>query len=373
MLNRKEIADLKAIKSDDSYFVSCYLNVDPVVNKKGDYFIHFKNMMKNATEELGKDVLKKIMPDMQKIETFILNNKRDFKKGLAIISSSGTHFWKEFHFSIGFKNDIIIDRLPFIKPLLGVVDRYRKYAVLILDKESARLFVVYLGEIEEYREIYTENVPGKHKKGGWFSLSERSFERHIDYHVQLHIKDVLRNLEDMLASGDVSRLVVGGTEEAVTKAKSLFPRRITEKIIGFCTVSLAANINEIRKKAHSVIADFENEEKNSHVDDLFTKTMKKENAVLGIDNVLSALHEGRVMKLLFIKDYRDSGYSCSECGFLTSQKADRCPYCTIDMERIDYIVDLAAQKALEQGAEVEMVEENTTLQKNGSIGAFLRY
>lgn len=126
-------------------------------------------------------------------------------------------------------------------------------------------------------------------------------------------------------------------------------------------------------KTQSVLEKFENEEKNILVDEMMTKAMKKENAVLGIDNVLSSLHEGRVMNLLYIKDYNDSGNFCRGCGFLTSQKIDKCPHCKDAVQKTDYILDIAALKAIEQGASVEVINENDKLKSAGSIGAFLRY
>jgi peptide chain release factor subunit 1 len=373
MLDRLEILKIAKLKANNNYFVSCFLNVDPVFNKKAKYMIYLKSMIKNTMEKLDKSVSKKVKPDIEKIDNYIFNNKRRFKKGLAVISSTGADFWKEFHFSIGLKNEIIIDKVPYIKPLIDLIDRYQRYVVMIIDKESARLFLVHLGEIEEYREIFTENVPGKHKKGGWFSLSERSFERHIDYHVGLHIKDVVRHLEDMLSSGDISRLVVGGPEEAITMAKSLLTKQISDKIIGTCHVGISANINEVLARVQPILEKYENNVKNLIIGELLTKTMKKENAVLGVDDVLAALQEGRVMKLLFLKDYRDSGYSCLRCGFLTSQEIVACPYCKKEIRKVDHIIDLAVQKAIEQGAAVEVVIENKKFEKAGSVGAFLRY
>jgi peptide chain release factor subunit 1 len=373
MLNRDDIAKIAKIKGNGNYFVSCYLNVDPVHNTKSDYLIHIKNMLKESIEGLEKDIRKKVKPDLDKIDSYIFANKRTFKKGIALFSSIKADFWKEFHFSVSLKNEIIIDRAPYIKPLLNLMDFYPRYVVMIIDKESARLFAVYLGEIQEYREIFTENVPGRHKKGGWFSLSERSFERHIDYHVNLHIKDVIKQLEKMLVSGDISRLVVGGSEETLARARSLFPKQIADMTIGTFQINLTARVNEVLSKVSRVIDTYENKEKSLHVEDLLTRTLKKENAVLGLDNVLGALQEGRIMKLLYLKDYKNSGYCCQGCGFLTSQYIEQCPYCKKNVIKVDYIIDLAAQKAIEQGAVVEVIHGNEKLEQSGNIGALLRY
>jgi peptide chain release factor subunit 1 len=361
------------MRGDGSFFVSLYLNVSLTTNVKNDYVIHLKNMLKHTAEKLDKVVLKKINGDLEKIESYILANKKLFKKGLAILSSNEKKFWKEFHLSVPIKNEIIVDNTLYIKPLLDILDNYQRNAILLVGRDSGRLFMIHLGEIEEYAEIRTDDVPGRHKKGGWFALSEKSYERHIDYHVDLHLKDVLKKLEELLSREYVGRLVIGGSEEAVTKLKSMLPQAIAEKIIGTFQAEMFANSKEVIEKVEPIIHAFEKKKEDETIDELLTRAMKNENAVIGIDDVLNALQEGRVMKLVFQKDYKQDGFTCKKCGYLTSQELSVCPYCKGEMQKALYLVDFIAQKAVEQGALVEVVSKNKKLREAGNIGAFLRF
>jgi len=373
MLNRKELKKLSKMTKGNAYFVSLYLNTNPMTNTKNNYVIHVKNMLKHTTEKLNKAAIKKVQGDLDKINAYVLANKRIFKKGLAILSSREKKFWREFHLFIPIKNEIIVDNTPYIKPLLDILDNYQRYAILLVGKDSARLFIIHLGEIEEYTEIHTEGVPGKHKKGGWFSLSEKSYERHIDYHVELHFKDVIKHLEQFLSREYVGRLLVGGAEEAVTKVKGMLPQTLADKVIGTFQTEMFANSNEILKKAEPILRIFEKKKDEETVDDLLTRTMKNENAVIGIEDVLHTLQEGRIMKLLFLKDFKKSGLACKNCGFLTVQQVSTCPYCQGKTKKVNYIVDLLAQRAVEQGALVEVLTDNKKLKDAGKIGAFLRF
>jgi peptide chain release factor subunit 1 len=257
--------------------------------------------------------------------------------------------------------------------LLDIVDNYRRYAILLVGKDSARLFLVHLGEIEEYTEISSAGVPGKHKKGGWFSLSEKSYERHTDYHVELHLKDVLKELDSFLSGEYVGRILIGGSEEAVTKVKTMLPQTIAAKIIGTFQAEMFANGKEILERAAPALRSFEEKEEAETIDDLLTRAMKNENAVIGIENVLNAAQEGRIMKLVILQDYTNTGLSCLNCGSLAVQELSSCPFCKGEMQRVNYIGDLVAQKAVEQGATVEVVSKNKKLEEAGKIGAFLRF
>ncbi len=373
MLNREELKDLAKVRDGDALFVSLYLNVNPVTNAKNEYLIHLKNMLKNAADALGKEKVKQITGDIEKIESYCMTNKRIFKRGLAVMSASAVDFWKEFHMSVPLKNEVIIDTSPYIKPLLDILDNYKRYAILLVGKDSARIFLIHLGEIEEYREVRSEGVPGRHKKGGWYALSEKSYERHTDYHVSLHLKDVISALDSFLSREYVGRLILGGSDKALSKVREMFPQTMAERIIGTFQADMQAQGSEILKKAETILAAYERKQEAETVDELLTKAMKNENAVIGIEDVLNALQEGRVMKLVFLKDYRKSGLSCMQCGYLTVQKIKDCPYCKGVMSRVPYLVDLVAQKAVEQNALIEVASSNKALEESGNIGAFLRF
>jgi peptide chain release factor subunit 1 len=373
MLSREELKEIAKIRGDEAQFVSFFLNVNPMTNVKDNYIIHVKNLIKNTADTLEKDVLKKVAADLEKIESYVMTNKPIFKKGLVIISSQEKKYWKEFHLSVPIKNEIIVDKTPYIKPLLDIMDNYQRYAVLLVGKESARIFVVHLGEIEEYSEVHTDDVPGKHKKGGWYALSEKSYERHTDHMVGLHLKDVLKQLDAFLSGEYVGRLIIGGSDETVTKVKSMLPQTTAEKIIGTFQAEMIATGKDVLEKAGPVLQAFENRKEAETIDDLLTKAMKNENAVIGVENVLNAIQEGRVMRLILLKDFKQTGLACKECGHLTVQNISSCPYCKGEVESANYLVDMIAQKAIEQGAGVAVSSENKKLRDAGSIGAFLRF
>lgn len=134
-----------------------------------------------------------------------------------------------------------------------------------------------------------------------------------------------------------------------------------------------ARPDEVLNKVGPVVLNFEKMKEGETVESLFTRAMKNNNAVLGLKNVLNALQEQRVMKLVFIKDYRASGYSHRSCGYLSVQRVEHCPYCGGEIDTVDYIVDLAGEMTIQQSDVVEAVTENKKLSDTGGIGAFLRF
>lgn len=368
-------AELKEIASMDgrNYFVSLYLNVDPIFNKKGDYMVHFKNMMKGTVEALDKAIYKRVKDDLAKIDNYVLSNKRMFKKGLALLGSSESSFWKEYHLGVPVRNELTIDNVPNIKPLLNILYNYQRYAVLVVDKESARIFVIHLGEIVEYGEVHTKDIPGKHKKGGWFALSQDHYERHIDYHVGLHLKDVVDRLDSFLSVEHIGKIIIGGSDEAVSMVRGMLHKTVLDKVIGPVRIEMFAKPDEVLNKVQSIVLEYDKKEEEKTIEDLVARTLKHDKAVLGINDVLDNLQKKRVMKLVILEDYKTSGYGCKSCGSLTAQMTDKCPFCQGKMESVNDIADLAEEMAILQDALVEVVAGSRILMDAGGIGAFLRF
>jgi peptide chain release factor subunit 1 len=183
----------------------------------------------------------------------------------------------------------------------------------------------------------------------------------------------VEKLDSFLSGEYIGRMVIGGSDEAVSLIKGKLHKTVLDKVIATVRVEMFAKSDEVLKRVEPVLALYEKKKEEETVETLIARAMKNENAVLGLDNVLNALQEQRVMKLIFLKDYKSAGYGCKSCGFLTAQKITSCIYCKGEMEGIDYIIDMAGQKAVQQDALIEVIGENKKLLNAGGIGAFLRY
>jgi peptide chain release factor subunit 1 len=375
MLSREELKELADINEDGNFYITLYLNVNPTTNPRGEYVTHLKNLIKETEKNTDKNILKRIKKDFEKIESFVNTNKRELKKGLVIISSQESDFWRNYHLSIPVKNLLVVDKTPFINPLLDIIDNYPRYLILLIEKEFARLFIVQLSEIMEYVRIHTPDVPGKHKKGGWFALAETNYQRHIDYHVGVHLKEVEKTLEEFIAKEKIDIIFIGGHEEARKRFIHILSPSIKEKLYGEFNAELEISPAEVLKKVSPLLEEYERQKERKILDILITKVLKGDAAVVGIEDTLNAVIEGRVHTLVLDRDYRSKGYKCEDCGFITVQEIQKCPYCSSSrIEIVEYLVDLIVQKAMEQGAKVEVIAyENGVIREKGGIGAILRY
>ena len=372
MLDIEELRTVAAINPGENYYVSLYLNVDPVTNPNGEYLVQIRTMLKETAAGLEKPVFRKVSEDLELLENYFLTQKPQFKKSVCLITQSSGGFWKEYHIAVPVQSGIYVDTTPYLKPLLSMMDAYPRHLILLLSKDEARMFVVQMGEVLEYGEVLTPDVIGKHKKGGWFALEQDRFERHTDFHVGLHMNEAIKQLSGFVQKQGISRIVIGGPEETLSMGKEKMPKELEDRIIGQFHAGMYENSREILDRARPVIDAYERSEKEKTVDELVTRAHKNKGAVLGIDDVVLMSGEKRIMTLVVDPQLKQEGYACGNCGAI-ALGPENCRWCGGDMHGVNYLIDLVMEKTVENGGRVEVVPENEKLRTSGKIGAILRF
>jgi peptide chain release factor subunit 1 len=374
MLNLEEIREMASIDPDGAYYISLYLNIDPHTNPRGEYLINARNMLKQTGDGLPKEVFKKVREDLRALEDyFVVLTPREHKKAIVLISSSLQGFWKEYRLGVPVKSGIFVDRTPYLKPIFDLLDRHRRYAALLVAKDRARIFVIHLGEIEEYAEVRSEGVPGRQAEGGWFALEQDRFERHVDYHTGVHLEDVARHLQSFMEKQKTDLLFVGGPEESLAMGIEWLPEGLRSKIGGTFSAGMYEPSDQLLSRLEPLLLGHEGKKEEGLVDELITRAFKNKQAVLGVDDVLAMLQEGRVMTLVVDSEYSQRGYICTNCRALFSSRPEQCRYCQGRPEEVDHMADFIMQKTVEQGGDVDVVPGNDKLKNAGNIGALLRY
>lgn len=153
----------------------------------------------------------------------------------------------------------------------------------------------------------------------------------------------------------------------------MLPNTTTQKIISTFHAEITMGGKEVLSKTLKLLEEFEKEKAKNTVEKLITKALKNEMAVTGFDDVYFNLNEGRVMRLIFLKDMVISGYKCTGCSFLTTQEIKSCLYCGSQMEKVSNLIDFIIQKSMQQSVPIEVISESPEFVKTGGIGAFLRF
>ena len=266
---------------------------------------------------------------------------------------------------------------PYVKPLAHLLDSYGHFGVALIDQQYARFFHLHLGELAE--EASWQGEPVRHTKRGGGSQAQgrrggtAGQTRYSEEVAERNLKEAARIAGQFFKRQKVRRIILGGSEANIPIFQNALPKAWQTLIIGSFPIDMNAGVNEVAERALEVAEKAEQDRERAIVNQLITTASKGGEAVLTLDETLEAVHAGRVQHLVISEGYRQPGYRCQGCDYLTVQELAQCPFCGEAFQQIEDAVEFAVRNVLEGGGEVEIISHADDLKQAGKIGALLRY
>ncbi len=292
-------------------------------------------------------------------------------RSLAVFTASANGFWQAFRLPVPVRDRLVVAQRPYVQPLVMLTHEFKRFLVVLSDKQVARLFVVYMGEIQEYSELMGEFVR-HHKAGGW---SADKYQRRHDMHVLWHVKRTIEAAERLWNREQCGGLLMGGPAEAMAEVRAHLPKALTEHLAGELEVSLKASPEQVLRATLEIERATEAHVEEEQVEALLTAALGGGPGVLGLDETLAAIAQGSVMVLLAAEDFHRPGFECPHDHFMVATLLERCPLCATRLDPQPDIVERAMEQALEQDATIQVLRSpaRQRLTEHGQIGALLRH
>lgn len=268
---------------------------------------------------------------------------------------------------------VVWDNHPHVAQLEHLLDDEERFAFALFDVRRARLFTIFLGAIEERREIVDDDVPSKQATGGWYGLAETHIQRHREQHVAWHAVRTSQALVELLRARPFDRLVLAGPPEAVSTLKSRLTRPLLARLVDTIHLSVVAEEPAILAATRLANERIERAVEDAKVNALLEAT-RSSHVALGMAAVLNALAEGRVHELIIAEGFAAFGGRCTACERLVAAPLS-CPGCGRQPDPVPDLHEELVEEARRQGATVEYVRGAAAarLQSEAGVGAWTRF
>lgn len=311
--------------------------------------------------------------DQQWIMDYLRNAKDGSTTNTAIFSCSGESFCQVLRLPRGIHSGFLVGETFCLQPLSILLDQYHRYCTVLVDRASARIFEIYMAEIEE-RTALLDAVPGKVKAATWRGGNERQIERRVENKAHQHYKRVAEVLLGFFKKYHFDWLILGGHGDGLKEVESYLHGYLRSRLIGtFAADVKFASLPEIRSHCMKLVEKHDCQEKRALIEEVLNKARPGGLGVLGLANTLRALEGGRVHTLVLDEELRVSALRCRDCGLVATPKAERCPECHGSLERIEDAVEQAVQAAIQDNTQIRFVSGSEELRQAGGIGALLRF
>lgn len=182
--------------------------------------------------------------DCERIEKYLSEELQPSTRGVALFACSGAGLFEAIQLPVPFaEHRVVVSDRPHLYPLARLDESYPRYAALVVDTNTARIFVFGTGAVLESLDV--QNPKTKHMKaGGW---SQARFQRHVDNVHLHHAKEVVERLDQIVSAEHIEHVVVAGDEVIVPLLKEQLPERLRAKLIDVLRL-------DIRSPEHKVLA-----------------------------------------------------------------------------------------------------------------------
>ena len=352
---------------------SCYLDVDGRrYPRHVDYEHQLDHLLRHARERaagLEPAAVHSMEADLGRISSWVKAGfDRSRVRGLAFFSCSAEGFFEVIESPLPVRNEIVVNSSPHVRQLESLVQAYGRFAVVLVDRQRARLFRFEQGEVSECTEVF-DAVPRRHDQGG---RSAANIQRHTDELAHKHLKHAAEVTFEEVGRNPVDHLILGGPHEVVTEFETLLHPYLKERVAARLSIMVTAAPEEVRHAALGVEDELARAAEEAMVERLRNQVGAGNAGVAGLEATLRALVERRVDTLLVSDGYEAPGWRCPSCRWL-AVKGRGCPVCGTSMELVEDVVEQAVEEALANKCRVEVVRESADLDVLGRIGALLRF
>ena len=342
----EQIDLLAAFAPTDLPVISLYLNTQSDDHGRDNFasFIKKELHTRAKTFEPQSAARASFVRDAERIEKYLATELRPSTNGLALFACAGAEdFFEAVQLDAALeRHEIYVDRQPHLYTLALVNKQFPRYAAVVADTNSARLFVFGLCSTISENRVESEKLSHT-QTGGW---SQARYQRHAQNYHQLHAKEVLEVLDRVVRREGIEHIVFAGDQVVIPLLEKRLSPFLAAKVIDVLRLDINTPERQVLEATLAAMRRQDARDDSEKVDHLIGDYRSGGLAVVGVQDVLAALSKGQVEEVLL------STSSSDESG-----------------EQSETILAQARQT----GARFRLIEDSPLLAEVGGVGASLRY
>ncbi|MCA9859929.1 MAG: hypothetical protein KC438_09410 [Thermomicrobiales bacterium] len=245
--------------------------------------------------------------DRLRIGTYIADELDKTARGAMIVSNSGEGAFEAASFGLSIPTTVHLGPIPYLKEFTRLVEDNPTHAMLVLDQDSADLYVINADVLTESVSVTGTKFPRHQASGG---LNQRRYQNRANERIETFIKSVAEEVQKVLDDGGIRRLVVGSDEVNGALFQEAAHDTLKEKIIGAFRVDIsAANFDKILELAEPIATAYERTRESDAVDAVADAIGSGNRGAAGAVDILKALEQGQVYRLVMSGDYAEMGWA----------------------------------------------------------------
>ena len=357
MFLKEHLNQLASFKPVPFPVISLYLNTGAGQHGRSEFeqFVRKEFLLRAKTYTLRSPERESFEKDHERINAYLQGELQPSINGLALFACHAADgFFDAIQVEAPIREHLLfVSDQPHLYALARLHDQYRRYAAVLVDRHSARLFVFGLGEVLAKKEVAGVKT-NRTEAGGW---SQARYQRHIDNFQLQHCKEVVDVLDRLVSDEELEKIVLAGEEAIIPVLQEQLPARLSEKVIDVLRIDMKTPDSEVFSATLEAVRQDDTKNDVEKVDRLFNEFRSGGLGVVGARDTLSALNNGQVDELI-LSAAREEIWSDEEAR---------------EENQVPILADTLVSGALKTASKMTFIEDPALLKQVGGVGALLRY
>ena len=366
-LSADHLQRLNDARSTGAPILSLYLQLTPEARLGTTWATTLKDLCERAVEQAGAHKAA-IRAECDRIQASLENGLPRTGRGVAFFACEELGLFEQLGTAITLPNEVHVGDNPYVRPLARVRDENDRFVIALLSMHKSRFFFSQIGLVEEVYEI----------EGEEFAVTDLvSKDQKQDRKAMLRKQQAQRSahaLELISKALEARHVIYSAPADMEADFLDALDQATRQRVAGGFACDTLATTAEVADAAEGLQREIEAREEMETVGRV--QELLSSRAVAGLDDTLDMLNQQRVMTLVVDDGAAIPGGIDPDSGMLTTQTGGTYGPTGGDVRPVDDLVELMLDKAMEQGASLELVRSEaarSALTEHGPAAALLRF
>ena len=367
-LSADHLSRLNEARSDGAPIVSLYLEMTPEARLGTTWATNLKDLCERAVADAGGDHKAAVKRECERVQEALDAGIPRTGRGVAFFACEEQDLFEQIGTAVTLPNSVHVGDNPYVRPLARVRDENDRFVLALLSMHKSRFFFSQIGLVEEVYEL----------EGEEFAVTDLvSKDQKQDRKAELRRQQAQRSahaLELIAKTLEARHVLYSAPADMEADFLDKLDQATRQKVAGNFPCDTNASTSEVADAAEAMQREVEEKEEVETLGKV--QELLSSRAVAGLDDTLDMLNQQRVMTLVVDGDQTIPGGVDATSGMLTTQTEGTYEATGGDVRPVPDLVELMLDKAMEQGASLELVHSDAgreALAPHGPAAALLRF
>jgi hypothetical protein len=359
--------------------LTVYLDTDQAkqINRglKPGYLIRLESQAKSIAQTVSPDGQELFRKQLQRTKAYL---EREPLRCRGVVIFAGRDSWEFVPLQVEVEDEVHWGT-PAPAQLLWLLDEHKRYGIVVPGRKRARFFLYWLGDVRELEEKEFRLEPSRKKEMGPVArlgvrLSRGTnrdvFEHHVAAAYAHYDQEIAERIGRWVAAEQLESVFLVGLAEMVKAIRKEVAPALVEKIVLIEEDLGWVSRTELLDRIEPTVVSHKRKCEMASIEAMLGDLR---NVVMGVDEALVQLQQGKIRGVVVIKGLNGSLQQCMNCSWADRKSDPICPACGGRRENVA-LRDVLPELVRRYNASLEIVsgESARRLQENGGMGAWLR-